>query len=88
MLLSDAASVNTKPQLEIWADDVKCSHGCTTGQLDEEALFYLRSRGLANETAKAMLLYAFAAETMDTIKNPVMKHYISDLVGQRLQKNF
>lgn len=88
ILLADTAGVNTKPQLEIWADDVKCSHGCTTGQLDEDALFYLRSRGLAEETAKAMLLYAFAAETMDTIKNPAVKQYIATLVGDRLHNNF
>src|SRR5690606_2259708 len=59
ILLSDDAKVNTKPQLEIWADDVKCSHGCTTGQLDEEAMFYLQTRGIPKHTAKAMLLYAF-----------------------------
>lgn len=88
VLLTDTASVNTKPQLEIWADDVKCSHGCTSGQLDEEALFYLRSRGLAESTAKAMLLYAFAAETLATIKNEKLKSYIENLVGDRLHKNF
>ncbi len=88
ILLTDTASVNTKPQLEIWADDVKCSHGCTSGQLDEEALFYLRSRGLAEGTAKAMLLYAFAAETLETIKNEPLKRYIENLVGNRLHKNF
>ena len=60
ILLSDKATINTKPQLEIWADDVKCSHGCTTGQLDEEAMFYLQTRGINKETARAMMLYAFA----------------------------
>jgi Fe-S cluster assembly protein SufD len=88
ILLSDTATVNTKPQLEIWADDVKCSHGCTTGQLDENALFYLRSRGLAEETARAMLLYAFAAETLDTIRNPALKEHIDKLVSGRLHKDF
>src|SRR5690606_21642314 len=58
MLLSEDATVNTKPQLEIWADDVKCSHGCTTGQLDEEALFYLQARGIGKLQAKGLLLYA------------------------------
>ncbi len=56
ILLSEDAILNTKPQLEIWADDVKCSHGCTTGQLDEEALFYLRARGIGKESAKSLLL--------------------------------
>ena len=55
IIISDTATVNTKPQLEIWADDVKCSHGCTSGQLDEEAMFYLQSRGIGEATAKAML---------------------------------
>ena len=67
ILLSDAAIVNTKPQLEIWADDVKCSHGCTSGQLDEEALFYLRSRGIDKFSAQAMLLDAFAGDVLQHI---------------------
>jgi len=86
ILLTDSATINTKPQLEIWADDVKCSHGCTTGQLDEEALFYLRSRGIALSEAKAMLLYAFAIETLEPIKNPVLKTYLDRLISQRLNK--
>jgi alpha-L-fucosidase len=69
ILLSDQATINTKPQLEIWADDVKCSHGCTSGQLDEEALFYLRSRGISKESAQALLLYAFAGEILDPMKD-------------------
>ena len=75
ILLGDSASVNTKPQLEIWADDVKCSHGCTTGQLDEEALFYLRSRGISEKTARSMVLFAFASSTFSEIKDdePVLQ---------------
>ncbi len=88
ILLSDKASINTKPQLEIWADDVKCSHGCTTGQLDEEALFYLRSRGIEKDTARAMMLYAFAAEVLDNIPNEKLKVFIDTLVSERLHKNF
>lgn len=88
ILLSDKATVNTKPQLEIWADDVKCSHGCTTGQLDEEALFYLRSRGLHKDTARAMMLYAFAGEVLDYVKHPVLKEYLDTLISDRLHKNF
>lgn len=88
ILLTDKASVNTKPQLEIWADDVKCSHGCTTGQLDEEALFYLRSRGISKDTARAMVLYAFAGELLETVKNNVIRQYLDELISERLHKNF
>ncbi len=88
ILVSDSATVNTKPQLEIWADDVKCSHGCTSGQLDEEALFYLRSRGISAPVAKAMLLYAFAVEVLDPIQNETLKSYLDNLIAERLQKNF
>jgi Fe-S cluster assembly protein SufD len=88
VLLSDKATVNTKPQLEIWADDVKCSHGCTSGQLDEEALFYLRSRGISKETAQAMMLYAFAGEVLENVKHPVLKEYLDNLISERLHKNF
>jgi Fe-S cluster assembly protein SufD len=85
ILLSDTATINTKPQLEIWADDVKCSHGCTSGQLDEEALFYLRSRGIEGRIARAMLLGAFAGEVLDPIRYPEIKNYFATLVSQRLQ---
>jgi Fe-S cluster assembly protein SufD len=88
IIISDSATVNTKPQLEIWADDVKCSHGCTTGQLDEEAMFYLRSRGISEPTSKAMLLYAFAADVLTPIKNESLKSYLDGLIAERLQKNF
>jgi Fe-S cluster assembly protein SufD len=88
IIISDNATVNTKPQLEIWADDVKCSHGCTSGQLDEEALFYLRSRGISETNAKAMLLYAFAAEVLQPIQNETLKSYLDQLIADRLQKNF
>ncbi len=88
ILLSDKATINTKPQLEIWADDVKCSHGCTTGQLDEEAMFYLRSRGIEKNTARAMMLYAFVAEVLDNIPNEKLKTFIDSMVSERLHKNF
>jgi Fe-S cluster assembly protein SufD len=88
ILLSDKAGVNTKPQLEIWADDVKCSHGCTTGQLDEEAMFYLQARGINKETARAMMLYAFAVEILENVKNTELKEYFDHLVSERLHKNF
>ena len=67
ILLSDDASVNTKPQLEIFADDVKCSHGCTVGRLNEEGLFYLRSRGIPSKIARSLLLHAFAIDMLEHI---------------------
>jgi len=88
ILLTDTATINTKPQLEIWADDVKCSHGCTSGQLDEEALFYLQSRGIPKQKAKAMLLYAFAAEVFAPIKSEVLRTHIDHLVSERLHQIF
>ena len=88
ILLTDKATINTKPQLEIWADDVKCSHGCTTGQLDEEAMFYLQTRGINKETARAMMLYAFAGEILDHVNHPELKDYLDQLVSERLHKNF
>ncbi len=88
ILLTDNAGINTKPQLEIWADDVKCSHGCTSGQLDEEALFYLQSRGIGKDTAQAMMLYAFAGELLDNVKHPVIKDYLDKIISERLHKNF
>jgi Fe-S cluster assembly protein SufD len=88
ILLTNTATVNTKPQLEIWADDVKCSHGCTSGQLDDEALFYLQSRGIKKDTARAMMLYAFVGELLQQIKHPVIKDYLDKIVSERLHKNF
>ena len=67
LLLSDHAEVDTKPELEIYADDVKCSHGATTGSLDANSLFYLRSRGLDEETARGLLTFAFAEDVVDRL---------------------
>jgi Fe-S cluster assembly protein SufD len=88
VILSDNAAVHTKPQLEIWADDVKCSHGCTSGQLDEEALFYLQSRGINKKSAQSLLLYAFVGEVIEKITNEALRTYIDSLVSERLNKNF
>lgn len=88
ILLSEDAVVNTKPQLEIWADDVKCSHGCTTGQLDEEALFYLQARGIAKDHAKGLLLYAFAGEVLEHISDESFRDYCIALVQERLGSKF
>lgn len=85
ILLSDNASVNTKPQLEIFADDVKCSHGCTVGQLDEEGLFYIRSRGISERAAKSLLIHAFAIDILDHIKPEPIREYVDQLISERLE---
>ncbi|HET9431710.1 MAG TPA: Fe-S cluster assembly protein SufD, partial [Chitinophagaceae bacterium] len=87
ILLSDTASVNTKPQLEIFADDVKCSHGCTIGRLDEVGLFYLRSRGISEKTAKALLLHAFAVDILEHIKPEALRTYVDEQISERLEYN-
>jgi Fe-S cluster assembly protein SufD len=75
LLLSEHAQIDTKPQLEIYADDVKCTHGATIGQIDEGAIFYLRSRGIAEEAARALLLFGFANESLERMKvEPIRKH--------------
>ena len=87
ILLSDKASINTKPQLEIFADDVKCSHGCTIGQLDDNAMFYLRSRGIPEKEAKALLMYAFANNVLDSVKIAKLKVRINKLIAEKLGVN-
>jgi len=77
ILLSGQATVNSKPQLEIFADDVKCTHGATTGQMDEEAVFYMRSRGIDEKHAKNILHHAFAWEIIEKISNPELRDYLS-----------
>ncbi len=84
VLLSEDATINTKPQLEIFADDVKCSHGATTGRLDLEALFYLRSRGISEERARALLTYAFAAEVLEQIQLEPIRVKLETLISNRL----
>jgi len=84
ILIDDGATINAKPQLEIFADDVKCSHGCTIGQLDENALFYLRSRGIPKKEAEALLLYAFANDALQKIKIPELKTRITKLIATKL----
>jgi len=88
ILLSEDAIINTKPQLEIWADDVKCSHGCTVGQLDEEAQFYLQARGIDKTTAKGLLLYAFAGEVLDKIEVDSLRNFIVVQIQERLGSKF
>lgn len=88
LLLTDDATINTKPQLEIWADDVKCSHGCTTGQLDLEALFYLQARGIDRDKAKAMLLYAFAIDVLENVKIGALKEHLDHIIAKRFNQEF
>ena len=87
ILLDDGATINAKPQLEIFADDVKCSHGCTIGQLDESALFYMQSRGIPKKEAKALLLYAFGNDVIAKIKIPQLKTRITKLIAKNLGIN-
>ena len=85
ILLSQGATVNAKPQLEIFADDVKCSHGCTVGKLDEEGLFYLRSRGVSEKIARSLLVQAFAVDVLEHIKPAAIRHYVDQIISQRLE---
>ena len=84
ILLDDKSTINSKPQLEIFADDVKCSHGCTIGQLDQDALFYLRARGIPKKDAKALLTYAFANTVLQSVKIPELKHKVKKIIAKKL----
>ncbi|MGB7264657.1 MAG: Fe-S cluster assembly protein SufD [Terracidiphilus sp.] len=86
LLLSDDARIDTKPQLEIHADDVKCTHGATIGQIEEEQLFYLRARGIDEVSARNMLLYAFAAECLDRMQEPAAREFAEKLIRDGLQR--
>ena len=77
--MSDKATVNSKPELEIYADDVRCSHGSTTGQLDEEAIFYLRTRGISELNAKKLMVAAFIGDVLDKIDNEHVRTWIDNL---------
>jgi Fe-S cluster assembly protein SufD len=84
LLLSDDATINTKPQLEIFADDVKCTHGAAIGQLDDDALFYLRARGISAHEARNMMIHAFAGEILDGITVPAVRARIEDAMNAEL----
>lgn len=85
ILLSDDGTINTKPQLEIYADDVKCSHGTSTGKLDAEKVFYLRARGLSEASAKKLLMHAFASEVTDLIKIDELREYVEAKITERFE---
>jgi len=84
ILIDDQATINSKPQLEIFADDVKCSHGCTIGQLDEEALFYMQTRGIPKKEARALLMYAFANNVLNSVKIPEIKKRITKQIALKI----
>lgn len=85
ILLSETGTVNSKPELEIYADDVKCSHGSTTGQLDEEAVFYLRSRGLSEKAAKELLVKAFLGEVLEEVKHDDVRSYVEEQIEKHFE---
>lgn len=87
LLLSDEATVDTKPQLEIYADDVKCTHGATVGQLNEESIFYLRARGIGAETARRMLIHSFAGEIIERVRHRPARDELDRLIWDRLEAN-
>jgi Fe-S cluster assembly protein SufD len=86
ILLSDDATMNSKPELEIYADDVRCSHGSTTGQLDEDAVFYLRARGLDEFGATALLLTAFASEVLNSVSNDALREQLELKIQSKLKE--
>lgn len=85
ILLSDDGTINTKPQLEIYANDVKCSHGTSTGKLDEDKIFYLRARGLSESSAKKMLMHAFASEVVEKITLEDLRDYVEGKISKRFE---
>lgn len=85
ILLNEGAKIDSKPQLEIFADDVKCSHGCTVGQLDEDSMFYLRARGISKEAAQGLLLYAFSNDAMQNIDIEPLRLKVSRLLAEKLE---
>lgn len=87
LLLSETATIDTKPQLEIYADDVKCTHGATVGQLNDESIFYLRARGIGEETARRMLIHAFAGEIIDRIRYAPAREEMDKVIWDRLEQN-
>ncbi|MGX1024467.1 Fe-S cluster assembly protein SufD [Flavobacterium sp. CS20] len=84
ILIDDQATINSKPQLEIFADDVKCSHGCTVGQLDKEALFYMKTRGIPHKEARALLMFAFANNVLNSVKIPEIKKRITGQIASKI----
>ncbi|NVJ88453.1 MAG: Fe-S cluster assembly protein SufD [Flavobacteriaceae bacterium] len=87
VLISDKATINAKPQLEIFADDVRCSHGCTIGQLDDDALFYMQQRGISEKQGRGLLMFAFANTVLESVRIPEVKSRITKLIANKLNVN-
>lgn len=87
LVLSDEAVIDTKPELQIWADDVKCTHGATIGQLDAESLFYLRSRGIDKQNARSLLTYAFAQDIIDRVKVPALRDSLERVLFEKFNEH-
>jgi Fe-S cluster assembly protein SufD len=87
LVLSDDAVINTKPELQILADDVRCTHGATIGQLDDEAMFYLQSRGIGKHEARSLLTYAFAQDIIDRIKVPSLKESLERILFEKFHEH-
>ena len=85
MLLDRTSTANARPELEIYADDVKCSHGCTIGRLDEKGLFYLRSRGVSEAEARKMLSHAFMTDVLERIVNEDWRKHLASLIDAKLE---
>lgn len=86
LLLSESATIDSRPQLKIWADDVKCTHGATVGQLDEIALFYLKSRGISAGEARKILIHAFCSDVLSDITSPLLKDYLQETLHNKLEQ--
>jgi Fe-S cluster assembly protein SufD len=86
LLLSKEATIDSKPQLEIFADDVRCTHGATVGRLDDNALFYMRSRGIPREEARRILVRAFAGELLDAVANEELRAFLERILGANLEE--
>jgi Fe-S cluster assembly protein SufD len=87
LVLSDEATIDTKPELQIWADDVKCTHGATIGQLDDEAMFYLRSRGIDKKNARSLLTYAFAQDIVDRVKVQALRDSLERVLFEKFNEH-
>ena len=85
-MLSDEAEINTKPQLEIYADDVKCTHGATSGNIDKEAMFYLKARGIEEDKARALLLNAFASDIIENVHVHALRDFMKGQIAERLTR--
>ena len=87
MLLNDNAEFNSKPELEIYADDVKCSHGSSSGSIDEDSIYYMMSRGLSREQSKKLLIKGFLSDIVEHIKSPSIKKFVENKLEEQISEN-